>query len=231
MKNNKKSVISSLSLTLASSMLFLSFGAQAQLIYKRVDAKGHIIYSDSISPNVKERYETYSPRSLTLQKITDRELSESEYLLADRERKVVEKAKQDQEVQNKKDEALLRTYNNVEDIARMKKFELNQLDTSIKNDIEMLARLNDTNTTLSEQAASTKDVSNARLLGDRVSKNEKDIAVLKENIDRNRKLYVEKENKYNSDRVRFEDINKKTTAKAAPTGDASTIPGADVKAQ
>lgn len=224
MKNNKKALTNYLPLGLAMSALLIGFNSNAQLIYKRVDAQGRIIYSDSISPNIKERYETYSPRSLTLQKITDRELTESEYLLAEREQKVVAKAKQDQEIQNKKDEALLRTYNNVEDIARMKKFELNQLDTSIKNDIEMLARLNDTNTTLSEQVASTKDIANARLLGDRVSKNEKDISVLKENIDRNRKLYVEKETKYNSDKIRFEEVTKKNVSKVEPKTEAAPAP-------
>lgn len=197
----------------AGFLLAMASPAQAQFIYKRVDAQGKTIYSDHIPANAKERYEAYSSKTLSLQKVTERELSESEYMLADRDKRSAEQEQIKADIQRKKDESLLGTYNSLDDIARMKKFELNQLDNSIKNDIEMLARLRDTNSVLDEQIKANKgNTTNERLLEDRSVKNDKDISVLQENIERNRKLYVEKENKYNEDRARFEEVLKTKAA-------------------
>ena len=190
-------------------LLGLPLVAQAQYVYKRVDSTGKIIYSDNIPANTKERFEIYSAKSLTLQKVQERELSQDEYYMAEQKKKEEEKVKLAQQEQDKKDQALVSTYNTIEDISRMKAFELGQLDNAIKNDIEMLARLNDTNTILSDQIVKTKDSTSSRLLADRILKNEKDISVLKTNIERNRQLYVAKENKYKQDRERFEEIAKK----------------------
>ena len=56
-------------------------------------------------------------------------------------------------------------------------------------------------------------VTNNKLLSDRVFRNDKDIAVLNENVERNRKLYVEKEKKFSQEKSRFEDITKNIPAK------------------
>lgn len=213
-KNYKKSTLAILiTSTMAVSLSSISTTAHSQFVYKRQTQDGKVIYSDHIPPNTKERYDAYSVKNFSLQKITDRELSEAEYASVAEERKNAEQKAKEEAAQKRKDEALLGTYNSVDDIDRIKKFELGQLDNSIKNDLEMLARLKDTNSVLESQISPNSNPVNNRLLSDKIARNQKDINVINENIDRNRKLYVEKERKFDQEKVRFEDVTKNILAK------------------
>lgn len=117
--------------------------SQAQVVYKFKDANGKIIYSDSIPTNEKSEYSILSGKSGVLKKVVDKELTQEEAEKLAQEKELAQKNKQQLEEQRKKDNSLLATYSSVNEITKLKNFELNQINQSIKNQITNITDLKD----------------------------------------------------------------------------------------
>ena len=117
--------------------------SQAQVVYKFKDANGKIIYSDSIPTNEKNEYSILSGKSGVLKKVVDKELTQEESEKLAQEKELAQKNKQQLEEQRKKDNSLLATYSSVNEITKLKNFELNQINQSIKNQITNITDLKD----------------------------------------------------------------------------------------
>lgn len=201
---NKKIKIGLFSLYVFASLFIYSNlnTAKAQVIYKRVNQNGVMVYSDYIPTNSKERYETYSSKNMSLRKITERELTQTEYASIDYQKKEEENIRKIVAEEKRKDEILLSTYNTISDIDRMKDFEIGQLNNSLANETEMLARLKDQNNILTENLVNAPE-NNRDSLQNNILRNQRDITSLENSISRSRSLVIEKEQKYKEDKERF----------------------------
>ena len=206
---SKKSMCSILfmgSIFSSTILTLIPTDVQAQVIYKRINDKGITVYSDYIPTNSKEQYETYSSKTLSLKKVTERELSQEEYQVIDNKKREEENLRKMVQTEKRKDEVLLSTYNSLTDIQRMKDFELGQLNNSIKNEVEILARIKDQNSSLLEQMATMQEGASKNSLQTSMERNFKDIQSLEASISRSRNLYIEKEKKFKEDEERFKRI-------------------------
>ena len=187
------------------------FAQTSGVIYRYKDASGKTIYSDSMPPQVKTNVDMLSPKTGVLTKVLERQITEEE---------AIEKNKQDQEVVSQKkkeqdklrqDQVLLNTYSSVKEIQDMKKYDLDQLDRAIQNDINNMASLMDKKSGLEKDLESNpKANQNAKEELKRVNDN---LDNIKTNLNKNKEMYNQKEAKYNNDIKRFEELQKELSAK------------------
>lgn len=122
---------------------FAQIKTDSGIIYKYKDSKGNIIYSDNIPSNEKGQYSVLSGKSGVLKQVVERELSVEEIEIIN-QKKNQEKNDADKILeQRKKDNSLLATYSSVDEISKLKTFEISQINQSIKTQIGNITDLKD----------------------------------------------------------------------------------------
>ena len=112
-------------------------------IYKFVDSTGKIVYTDRLPASEKSEFTVLSSKSGTIKKVVQKELSPEEIEQRNTDQEKQKKVAEQTELQKKRDVSLLSSYSNVQDIDKMKKYELDQIDREIKSNIDNIAVLKD----------------------------------------------------------------------------------------
>lgn len=179
------------------------------VIYRYKDAKGRTVYSDRLPPTEKSQIDVLSSKSVMLKKVIEKELNPEEY--AARDEKLAQEAKkaQDSTLQRQKDQNLLITYSNINEIEKMKKYELDQIETAIRNDVGNVAVLTDRKAQLEKEYSTYKD--NRKVpakLDQDYKKLMGDLDVVNANLNKNKEMYGQREKKYNEDKARYTQVLK-----------------------
>lgn len=201
----KKNLI--LILAVLPSMAF----AQSNEIYKYKDKNGEIIYTDRAPQNKKNEVSILSRKSGVLKNLGDLEAYEASQELTDEDKEKIAQQKQLEKDQLEKDKQLLAIYSSPKDVDEIKKYELDQLDRAIQNDINILASLKDRREQLEkDMKANPKIQAEYNKEYARVTDS---IDKTTDNLGKNKKMYGEREKKYNDDKARLtavlETINSK----------------------
>lgn len=184
--------------------------SQAQVVYKFKDANGKIIYSDSIPTNEKSEYSILSGKSGVLKKVVDKELTQEEAEKLAQEKELAQKNKQQLEEQRKKDNSLLATYSSVNEITKLKNFELNQINQSIKNQITNITDLKDKINQANDILTSNP---NNKKIKENIQDLQSKLTSANSILDENKKLLEERTQKYQSDEARYVELLKEMSTK------------------
>lgn len=200
MLNNKKKLLP----MLLGCMLF-QISLAEPIIYKTVKKNGQVVYSDRLPANEKGNYSVLSGKSGILKTTVEKELSKEEVAVIENKKEEDKKNLVSTELQRKKDSALLSTYSNVGEIEKMKKFEVNQIDQSIKSGIEVVANVKDRMTQNQERL---KNAPNNKKFQEENQKLTTELDAANRTLDYNKDLLVKRSAKYDEDKFRYEQILK-----------------------
>lgn len=188
-------------------LLTLLFGAPvfaaSPLIYKYKDSKGNIIYTDNMPANVKSEFSLLSSKSGTIKKVVEKELSAQEVAQKEEKEKAEKAVVEKTEAQKKRDIALLSTYSNVDEIDKMKKYELAQIELGLKNNAETIHVIEQK---LAQLDASKKLTPNNKQLMNDYERTQNDLNLAKKTLEDNKALYEQRTQKYAEDRARYLEI-------------------------
>ena len=192
-------------LALLIGSFFISSAFAQAVVYRYKDTKGKMVYSDSVPANEKGQVDVLSGRTLALKKITEKQLTPEEIeakMIAEKEQKnIIENS----EIGKQKDQALLANYSSVDDIEKLKQYELQQINRAIQNDTDVLNTLKDKKLVLENKS---KQNSGKLLPKDEIEL--KDIQQnydnLVTNLEKNKQLYDSRDKKYNEDKARYSAI-------------------------
>lgn len=175
------------------------------IIYKTVKKNGEVVYSDRLPANEKGNYSVFSSKSGVLKATVEKELTKEEVAALEEKKEEEKKNLVTTELQRKKDSALLSTYSNIGEIEKMKKFELNQIDQSIKSGIEVIANVKDR---ITQNQEKIKTAPNNKKFQDESQKLSTELDTANKTLDYNKDLLVKRSAKYDEDKARYEQILK-----------------------
>ena len=195
-------------LTLLISSFFISSALAESVLYKYNDSKGRTIYSDSVPASEKGQVNILSSKTMALKKINEKQLTSQEV----EEKSIVEKEQKNilelSEIVKQKDQALLANYSSVDDIEKLKQYELQQINRAIQNDKDVLSTLKDRITALENKS---KQNSGKVLPKDDIELKaiQQNYSSLTTNLEKNKVLYDSRDKKYNEDKARYSTILSK----------------------
>lgn len=200
-------------LTLGITTIYGQANAQ-DYIYK-INNGNSAIYTDRVPANEKREFSVLSSKSGTVKKVIEKELTDYE---AEEKKKNEDQATEDTlraSEERRKDDILLQTYASSADIDKYKDYELNQINLSIQASIDNIALYKDR--IEGYQDMLTKN-SNNKVAKTDLEKARLNLAETQRNLDSSKKLYIEKQAKYQEDKLRYErvmqDISQANKAKA-----------------
>lgn len=191
-----------------SSLLVTTFAAHAQSseIYRYKDKNGNFIYTDKAPIQKGLEVGVLSKKTGVIKNMSELEAAKNfdknneEFLAKEAE------IKDKEQEQLKKDQYLLNTYSSTKDIDQIKQYELDQIDRSIQNDINIISALKDRRDQLE------KEIKNNPKLK---SEYDKEYVKLNENIERSqtnlsksKEMYKEREKKFNDEKERLTAVLK-----------------------
>lgn len=202
-------------------VLFLVFSNNAlseSYIYKFTDSSGNVVYTDRVPADEKKEITVLSSKSGVIKKVIDKELSSDEIKDRDNKTAAEKVASEKSEMRKKKDMSLLSMYSNSEEIDKMKKYELDQIKLSIKNNTDNMALLNGR---LDQLSSAQKTSPNDKFIQNEYEKTTNNINTLKQTIDKDNAMYSEREKKYDDDKTRYLQIlsdmsNKQNVVNSSP---------------
>lgn len=182
------------------------------VIYKYKDSKGRIVYSDNIPSNEKGQYAVLSGKSGVLKQVVEKELT-SEEIEALNQKKAQEKNDSEKSAeQRKRDNSLLATYSSVDEITKLKNFELSQINQAIKTQIgnitDLKDKINQTSDNLSSNPNNKKIKENLKDLQSKLN----DANSI---LDNNKSLLETRTKKYQEDETRYVQLLKEMSTKKA----------------
>lgn len=189
--------------------------AQAQDYIYKINNGSSAIYTDRVPANEKREFTILSSKSGTVKKVIEKELTdfEAEERRKEQEEAAVATVRASEE--RRKDDVLLQTYSSVADIDKYRDYELNQINLSIESSIDNIAIYKDRIEGLQEIL--NKNTNNKTAKAD-LDKARINLAETQRNLDSSKKLYIEKQAKYQEDKLRYErvmqDIASEAKAKA-----------------
>lgn len=192
--------------------------AQTNEIYKYKDKSGNVIYSDKMPPSNKNEVMVLSSKSGVLKNMSDIEEYQAQQQLTEEDKQKLADAKQKESDQLEKDKQLLAIYASPKDVDEVKKYELEQLDRAIQNDINIIASLKDRKEQMDKDMKANPKVQAEynKEYGRIIDSLEK----TNDNLEKNKKMYAEREKKYNDDKARLtavlDSINSKKQAQQQP---------------
>lgn len=199
---NKSLLLLSLGLGLVSSAF------ADTTVYRYKDAHGRIVYSDTIPATERGEIEILSGKTMSLKKVTEKQLSKQEIEQRNTQEKEQKNLLENSEIAKQRDQALLANYSSLDDIEKMRSYELQQINRAIQNDSDNLSTLKDRKTEL--EAKSKNSVGGPSI------KNQQELKDLQQNIDninanleKNKTLYDNRDKKYSDDKARYTEILKK----------------------
>jgi hypothetical protein len=222
--NNKN-----IKLTLISSMVILSFGVNAQSqkndIYRYKDSSGNFIYTDKLPKDKNLEVGILSKKTGVIKNLSDLEAARAAKEMSEDEKNAIAIAKVKEEDQIRKDQYILNTYSSVEEIDKIKKYELDQIDRAIKNDVNNVASLNDRKKIIDKEVLANP--SNKNTYDAELQRINEAITSSNSSLDKNKKVYFERDKKYNEEMERFSAVinllNKQKSEIEAKKNEANKV--------
>lgn len=184
------------------------------VIYKYKDSKGRTIYSDNIPSNEKGQYAVLSGKSGVLKQVVEKELT-SEEIDALNQKKAQEKNDSEKTLeQRKRDNSLLATYSSVDEITKLKTFELSQINQAIKTQIGNITDLKDKINQASDNVAANP---NNKKIKDNLQDLQSKLSDANNILDNNKSLLDTRTKKYQEDETRYVQLLKEMSTKKAET--------------
>lgn len=183
--------------------LFLNSAYADGYIYRYKDAHGNWVYTDNLPASEKGTYTVLSGRTGTIKEVVDRQLNPDEIAQKENKEEEDKKIQVANELQKKKDVALLSTYANINDIDKMKSYELSQIDQAIRNGIDVTSHLKDRLNQLDTVRQSAPDDKKTQ---DEYSKAQASLDEANKNLEANKELFAQRSKKYEDDKARYTQI-------------------------
>lgn len=180
------------------------------VIYKYKDSKGHIIYSDNIPSNEKGQYSVLSGKSGVLKQVVEKELTPEEIDALNQKKAQDKNDALKQLEQRKRDNSLLATYSNVDEINRLKNFELSQINQAIKTQIGNITDLKDKINQVSDNLTANP---NNKKLKDTLQDLQSKLSDANNILDNNKSLLETRTKKYEDDEARYVELLKEMSTK------------------
>lgn len=191
-----------------ASLLMSAFAAHAQSseIYRYKDKNGNFIYTDKSPIQKGLEVGVLSKKTGVIKNMSELEAAKNfdknnEEFLA-KEAEIREQEKE----QLKKDQYLLNTYSSTKDIDQIKQYELDQIDRSIQNDINIISTLKDRRDQL-EKEIKTNPKLKAEYDKEYIKLNE-NIERSQTNLNKSKEMYKEREKKFNDEKERLTAVLK-----------------------
>lgn len=199
-----------LSLLSVISSVSMAQNMDNAIIYKYKDAKGNIIYSDNIPSSEKGQYSVLSGKSGVLKQVVEKELSSEEVEVLNQ--KKIEEKNNEQKLleQRKRDNSLLSTYSSIDEISKLKNFELAQINQAIKTQIGNITDLKDK---ISQANDNLKGNPNNKKMKDNLENLENKLSEANNILDNNKSLLETRTKKYQEDEVRYVQLLKEMSTK------------------
>lgn len=204
-----KNTLLAVLLTALSNITFAQAMDNA-VIYKYKDAKGRTIYSDNIPSNEKGQYAVLSGKSGVLKQVVERELT-SEEIEVINQKKAQEKNELDKNVeQRKRDNSLLATYSSIDEITKLKNFELAQINQAIKTQIGNITDLKDKINQASDNVSANP---NNKKMKENLQDLQSKLSDANNILDNNKSLLETRTKKYQEDETRYVQLLKEMSTK------------------
>lgn len=191
-------------LSVISSVSFAQVVDNA-VIYKYKDNKGNIIYSDNIPSSEKGQYSVLSGKSGILKQVVEKEMTSAEVDVVTEQKNKDKKTQEDSVEQKKRDNSLLATYSSVNDITKLKNFELSQINQSITNQVK---NITDIKEKISQINLNLEKTPNNQKLKENIQSLQGQLTESNNILDSNKTLLESRTKKYQSDEVRYVDLLK-----------------------
>jgi hypothetical protein len=187
-----------------ASLMLVSFGAIAQTneIYRYKDKDGNIIYTDKLPKN-KSEVGILSKKTGVLKNYTELEANRQAQQMTEEEKEKLAQEKLKEAEQMKKDQYLLNTYSSVQEINQIKQYELDQIDRAIQNDRSNIANMKERKSQLEKEIKNNSKPNAKSGYEEDLNKLQDMLAKTETSLDRNKKMYSEREQKYNNEKERF----------------------------
>ncbi len=166
-------------------------------IYKYKDEKGNIVYTDKMPINIKNAG-ILSKKTGVVKNLAELEQYEQYQNLTPEEQNKIQKQIEAEAQEIKKDEIILKKYSTVEELERLKEYELGQLQRAITNDNNILDGLNSQRDSLSKNNKNSKKNN-----GQELEKIEENIRKIQLNKEKNEKMLSEREQMFKNDKERL----------------------------
>lgn len=187
-------------------------------IYKYKDSKGHSIYSDNIPSNEKGQYSVLSGKSGILKQVVDRQMTPEELEVYNQQKNKDKKVQEDSIDQKKRDNSLLSTYSSVNDITKLKTFELSQINQSISNQIKNITDIKDK---ISQLNSNMEKTPNNQKLKENVQSLQGQLNESNNILDSNKVLLESRTKKYQTDELRYVELLKLMSTKNSDSSNTS----------
>lgn len=197
-----KTIITLIALTYSGNLLADTINGSDSLIYRYKDEKGNFVYSDSFPSQNKQDYDLLSSKSGVLKKTVEKELTKEE--LQNR-KEDLDKINSEASIsidQRKKDTELLSTYSNINEIDKMKSFEINQIETVIKSDADAIINIKDK----MDQIIKSTDRKDRTKINPDLEKLSAELNTTDNNMQKNKDLLKSRSQKYEDDKKRYQQI-------------------------
>mgnify|MGYP006353741601 CR=1 FL=1 len=197
----KKNILMLALLSVVGSVVSTDALAQNK-VYRFVDDKGNVVYSDNIPANEKGKIEILASTTMALKDIQEKELTSEE---AEAQRAIVEEqevAKKTSELEKQRNQALLNQYNSVNDIEKLKEYELQQISRTLASNEEVLLSLEKNKDQILQETSNNKGKVPAKLERD-LADIDNNIKNVEKAVEANRELYQSREQKYEDDKKQY----------------------------
>lgn len=196
--------------------IFLSANtfAQSDEIYKTVDSKGNVFYTDKI-PRDEKDVSVISKKTGISKSINELESFNNSQKLNPDELSAIEKERLKEEEQIRKDQNLINTYSSVEELEKTKSYELEQINRAITTDENIISSLEDRRKQL-EKSLNDSNKEDPELEKD-LSKTIENINNAKKNKERNTQMLNERKAKYESEKERLIKVLELIKREKSPT--------------
>lgn len=184
------------------------------IIYKYKDAKGNMIYSDNIPSNEKGQYSVLSGKSGVLKQVVEKELNAEEVEI-NNQKKIQDKNTEDKLLeQRKRDNSLLSTYSSIDEISKLKNFELSQINQAIKTQIGNITDLKDKITQANDSLTGNP---NNKKMKESLENLQSKLVDANSILDNNKSLLESRTKKYQEDESRYVQLLKDMSTKKSDT--------------
>jgi hypothetical protein len=158
----------------------------------------------------KGQFAVLSSKSGIIKKVVDKELTADGIKARDEEQAKTKEKTEKTEAERKKDVVLLNSYSNVEEIDKIKKYELDQIDQGLKNSIDNIATVKDKLDQLTINKNSSPNNANIQKEYNKTLDN---LNSLQKTLDNSKSMYADRESKYNNDKIRYLELLKEMATK------------------
>ncbi len=189
----KKTKLTLLTLSLIPTIV-LAAGSD---IYKYKDEKGNIIYTDKMPINIKNAG-ILSKKTGVVKNLAELEQYEQYQSLTPEEKEKIQNQIQAEAEQIKKDEVILKKYSTIEELEKLRDYEVGQLQRAITNDSNILEGLNSQKESIAKSNKNSKKNNTQEL-----EKLDENIRKIQLNKEKNEKMLADREQMFNSDRERL----------------------------